>query len=125
MLRLFKYLFVKIYLFYRDILHIKNRTHLYTSFVLSLLLFANIFVLTNVVTLLIFNKMILSTNSYYYIYAGNVVMLSVLIIVSFKRRYIALVNEIRLLPDTEEKKIARVAKAYVVLSLLALVPFVS
>lgn len=124
MLRLFKYLFVKIYIFYRDRLHVRTRTHLYTSFVLSLILFANVFVLTNAVALFFSNDIILSTSSYDYLYAGNAVMFSVLFIVSFKRRYIALINEIRALPDTENTKLALIAKVYVGLSLLALVPFI-
>lgn len=125
MIPLFKYLFAKIYFFYRDTLHVRTRTHLYSSFVLALMLFANIFALTNTIALLFFDKMILGSGSHYYIYVGNAVMLAVLVIVSFKRRYVALISEMQSLTDAEKKRLTVIANNYVSLSLIALVPFIA
>lgn len=125
MILLFKYLFAKIYLFYRDTLHVRTRIHLYSSFVLSLILFANIFVLINLISYLFFDEIVLVTGLQYYIYAGNAVMLAVLIIVSSKRRYNILISQMQSLPESEKARLTVIAQVYVWVSLITLVPFIA
>lgn len=125
MLQLFKYLFARIYFFYRDTLHVRARTHLYTSFVMSLILFANVFVLANTVSILLLDRVILGIGSYSFIYVGNAVMFTVLAAVSFKHRYATVIQEIQALPNHYKKRLTVIAGVYVLLSMLALVLFVT
>lgn len=124
MLPLFKYLFATIYLFYRDILHVRTRTHFFTSFVMALILLANVFVLVNALSILLLDRVILGIRSYSFIYLGNSVMFAVLAAVSFKQRYAIVIHEIQALPNHEKKRLKIIASVYVVLSMLALVPFI-
>lgn len=124
MMQLFKFTFNMIYLFYQEILHVRTRTHYYSSFVLSLLVFANIFVLVNAFTMFFSNKMILVVQSPYFIYVGNGVVFSIFIVVSFKRKYLTVVKEIASLPNDEKKRLHTISIVYMILSLLAPLPFV-
>lgn len=124
MLQLFKFTFSRIYLFYHEVLHVRTRTHYYTSFVLSLLVFANIFALVNAFTLFFLDRMVLGVQSNYFIYVGNAVMFSILIVVSIKRKYLAVIKEITGLPDDERKRLSTISNVYVIVSLLALLPFI-
>lgn len=124
MLRLFKYIFSRIYFFYQDVLHVRTKIHYYTSFVLSLLIFANVFVLLNIFTLLFFGQASFNYTSPYYILIGNGLMFSILIIASVKRRYVAVLKEIQVLPNDDRKRLTIISNAYIALSILALLPFV-
>ena len=123
MIQLFKYIFSRIYFFYRDVLHVRIKTHYYTSFVLALLIFANVFVLLNIFILL-FSGQAFDYTSPYYILIGNVLVFSILIMASVKRRYVIVLKEIQALPNTDKKRLAVISNTYIALSVLALLPFV-
>lgn len=124
MLQLFKYTFSRIYFFYRDVLHVRTKIHYYTSFVLALLIFANVFVLLNIFTLLFSGQASFDYTSPYYILIGNGLVFSILIIASVKQRYVTVLKEIQALPSVDKKRLSMISNVYVVMSLLALLPFV-
>jgi uncharacterized protein YjfI (DUF2170 family) len=91
---------------------------------MSLILFSNVFVLANTVSILLLDRVILGIGSYSFIYVGNAVMFAVLAAVSFKQRYATVIHEIQALPNHYKKRLTVIASIYVLLSMLALVPFV-
>jgi hypothetical protein len=68
--------------------------------------------------------MILGSGSHYFIYVGNAVVFTVLIVPSFKHRYVAVIKEIQALPSLDKKKLTVIANVYMALSMLTLVPFI-
>jgi hypothetical protein len=124
MIQMFKYIFSRIYLFYQNVLHVRRRTHFYTAFVLSLLVFANIFVIVNTFTFLLFDRMALGITSSYFIYIGNAVMFFMLIVVSISRKYVTVLKEIQLLQTSDKKKLTMISNVYVAISLVSLLPFI-
>lgn len=123
MLRLLKFTFGRIYFFYRDVFHMRTKIHFYTSFVLALLIFANVFVLLNTFTLLFSGQASFNYTSPYYILIGNGLAFSILIIANVKQRYVAVLNEIQALPSADRKRLIVISNAYIALSMLALLPF--
>jgi len=124
MLQLLKYTFGRIYFFYKDALHVRTKIHFYTSFVLALLIFANVFVLINIFTLLISGQASFNYTSPYFILIGNGLMFSILIVASVKQRYVAVLKEIQALPNDDRKRLMIISNTYMALSILALLPFV-
>jgi hypothetical protein len=124
MLKLFRYTFCRIYFFYRDVLHVRTKIHFYTSFVLGLLIFANVFVLLNIFTLLFSGQASFDYTSPYYILIGNGLVFSILIMASVKQRYVEVLKELQTLPNHDRKRLAVISNAYIVLSILALLPFI-
>lgn len=124
MLQLFKYTFGRIYFFYKDVLHVRTNTHYYTSFVLALLIFANVFVLLNIFTLLFLGQASFDYTSPYYILIGNGLVFSILIIASVKQRYVMVLKEIQALSNVDKKRLSTVFNVYVIMSLLAVLPFI-
>lgn len=123
MVRFFKYNFSRIYNFYRDVLHVRTNTHYYASFVLSLLIFANVFVLLNLFTLLFSGQASFNYTSPYFILIGNLLMLFTFIIVR-KGKYIDVIKEIQALPADDRKVLTTFSNAYITLSILVLLPLV-
>lgn len=124
MLQLFKFTFSRIYRFYVDVLHVRKQIHFYASFVLALLIFANVFVIVNIYTLLFSGKASFDYTSPYYILIGNGLVISILIIMSVRHRYIAILKEIQALPVEDRKRLTIMSNAYIAISLLALAPFI-
>ena len=124
MMLLFKYIFSRVYIFYQDVLHVREHTHYYTSFVLSVLVFGNMFVLINILSLLLFGHTVLRSQSIYFIYLGNIVMFSIFVISSLKRNYLEVVKEIQALTNSDRKRLSIICNIYVTLSLMAVLAFV-
>src|SRR5260221_9584626 len=123
MTQLFKYLFSRVYIFYRDVLHVNSNAHYYTSFVVSVLVFENMFVLINILSLLFFQYMPLTAQSINFIYLGNIVMFLIFILSSFNRNYLMIIKEIQTLANYDRKRLSVICNIYVALSLMVEMTF--
>lgn len=120
MVQLFKHTFSRLYLFYQDVLNVKRNTHYYASFVLALLMFANVYTVINGFTLLAYRRIVFDYRTPFFILAGNALVFTMIVMVSMKQRYKVLTAESQTLSIDEKKKLNKNSNAYVIITLVLL-----
>jgi len=121
MLKILEYLFVKIYVFYRDVMRVNRYTQFYAIFIVSLILVANVSVIGIIISALVFKKVSLRSNLQLFIGMGNVIMFSLFFLVHHKKRYARLVCKFEDLSYDDRIKLDTRISLYILISILGLI----
>ncbi|MFA6925254.1 MAG: hypothetical protein WC223_13495 [Bacteroidales bacterium] len=111
MILLYKFIFYKVYFFYVRVFKEEAIPHYFTSTIVSLLFVCNVVTLEQLYLYFINQSMIGALNNYDK-YFALVVLFSVILFVSFKKRYLTIIKECEELPKEERKNLAILSILY-------------
>lgn len=123
MIKLLKYIFCRLFLFYKDVLKASSKIHYNVSFVVALLLFGNIFLIINTFNTVVFGQSHFRELFIYYILIGNVLVFSMIAFASIKQMYKKWLEEFERLAKPEKTKLNIISVIYGAISLLSVAFF--
>jgi hypothetical protein len=124
MLQLLKYTFYRIYFWYQSVFGAQREVHYYSSFILSLLLFGNVFLVVTIFSLLTFRQLFFEDLLTFYIILGNILVFSMLIFVSAKRRYVKILEDCKNVSGVEKERLNNLSSRYIIISFIPLLAFI-
>lgn len=112
MIMLLKYIFCKVYFFYVRVFKEKEIPHWFGASVLTLIIVANLIVITDLLLYFSYPEIIKSINTYYK-YFALVILAGVMFLINSKNRYLSIIKECEQLPKNKEKVLDYISFFYI------------
>lgn len=123
MTRLYKYIFYRIYLFYKDKISTGSKTHIFAAVMLGLIFFGHLYLAISIFNYLIFGDHYFDDIFFYYVLIGNAIVLNTVIVVSNKQKYKKWIDDSEKLSIDEVRKIRLVSVIICVIGIMSVFAF--